>query len=118
MGFIDGAYSPRHASANAPQSVFTPVRRVSSSPSRITEPRQSTTVPKTSKVSALIWPRARGFIVRLLMRLGSRAVAIWLANRAVAVVANGVARGTGRDAAAGSHRGIANRSRGAVLVPG
>src|SRR5256885_11356918 len=57
MGFIEGAYSPRHASAKAPQSVFTPVRRVSSSPSRITDPRQSTTVPKTSKASAFTWPR-------------------------------------------------------------
>ena len=43
-----------HASANAAQSMSSPLRSPKRSPSRMTELRQSTTVPNTSNVNALI----------------------------------------------------------------
>ena len=49
-----GPYPPRQFSAKWLQSTSTPLAVQTSSPSRIIEPRQSTTVPKTSKVIALI----------------------------------------------------------------
>src|ERR687886_1727449 len=49
---IDGLYLPRQASAKAAQSTLKFFCLPSSSPSRITEPRQSTTVPNTSKTRA------------------------------------------------------------------
>src|ERR687886_841782 len=50
--FMEGTYRSLQASAKAAQSTLRFFSLPSSSPSRITEPRQSTTVPKTSKTRA------------------------------------------------------------------
>ncbi|OGA94588.1 MAG: hypothetical protein A3G27_00345 [Betaproteobacteria bacterium RIFCSPLOWO2_12_FULL_66_14] len=51
---IAGRYPARQASVNAGQSAASLLRRPSAVHSRMIEPRQSTTVPKTSKMSARI----------------------------------------------------------------
>ena len=51
--FMLGAYCARHASANAPPSMVLPFCRARSWTCVATEARQSTTVPNTSKTSAL-----------------------------------------------------------------
>ena len=53
-----GAYPARHASANFAPSTVNPFRFASSCTSAATDVRQSTTVPKTSKTSALRRSRA------------------------------------------------------------
>jgi hypothetical protein len=51
---MNGPYLPRQASANASQSASMPLPRPKAAASRITEPRQSTTVPNTSNNRASI----------------------------------------------------------------
>ena len=57
---IAGRYPARQASANAGQSTASFFLRPSAAHSRTIEPRQSTTVPKTSKTSARIEANGAG----------------------------------------------------------
>src|SRR3990167_804215 len=61
--FIAGAYPPRHESANFSQSASTPFDFPSTLHSRMIEDLQSTTVPKTSNVSALTADMSRPGLV-------------------------------------------------------